>query len=182
MDHPRVVDDPRALRALAHPLRQQILRRLVQEGPATSAILARELEEDRGATSFHLRQLARYGFVVVDEELSSGRRKFWRAADDDVRLPAPSQRHADDPAAAVVTELWRDSLADLAQFYGRDDPWLAEAGLSHSLMRLTKDELRAFADDYLALLGRYQRAPEAAPVDARPVTALFAAFPTRPAD
>jgi DNA-binding transcriptional ArsR family regulator len=182
VDHPRVVDDPRALRALAHPLRQQILRRLVQEGPATSAILARELDEDRGATSFHLRQLARYGFVVVDEELSTGRRKFWRAADDDVRLPSPSRGHAADPAMMVVTQLWRDSLADLAQFYGRDDPWLAEAQLSHSLMRLTQDELRAFAEEYLVLVRRYERPPGAAPPDARPVTALFAAFPTQAAE
>ena len=182
MDHPRVVRDPRALRALAHPLRQQILRRLSQEGPATSAILARELDEDRGATSFHLRQLAQYGFVVVDEERSAGRRKYWRIVPEDVRFPTP----ADEPelaaeSALVVSQLWKDSLADLVRFYGRGDPWVEDAELSHSHMRLTQDELRAFGEEYLALLRRYAtRLAEETPPDARPVTALFAAFPNQP--
>ena len=132
MDDPRVLRDPRALRALAHPLRQQILRRLSQEGPATSAILARELGEDRGATSFHLRQLAQYGFVVVDEERSAGRRKFWRVALDDVRIPTTAD------GGDVVSQLWNESLADLVAFYGRGDPWIEDTELSHSLMRLTQ--------------------------------------------
>ena len=177
MDHPRVVDDPRALRALAHPLRQHILRRLSQEGPATSAILARELGEDRGATSFHLRQLGRYGFVVVDEALSSGRRKFWRVAPEDLRFPKLPDGPASEVAGAVVSQLWRESLAELAGFYGRGDPWLAESELSHATLRLTRDELRAFADEYLALLRRYERPAEEAPSGARPVIGLFATFP-----
>lgn len=177
MEHPRVVDDPRALRALAHPLRQQILRRLAQEGPATSAILARELGEDRGATSFHLRQLGRYGFVVVDVALSSGRRKFWRVAPEDLRFPTPPDGPAGEAAGAVVSQLWRDSLAALAGFYGRADPWLAESELSHAALRLTRDELREFAEEYLALLHRYVRPAEEAPPGARPVIGLFAAFP-----
>src|SRR4249919_3323311 len=94
---PRYIDDPRALRALAHPIRQQILRRLAREGPATSAMLARELNADRGATSFHLRQLGSYGFVTVDEERSVGRRKFWRLVRDDLRFPS-------DPDGPVAAE------------------------------------------------------------------------------
>jgi DNA-binding transcriptional ArsR family regulator len=178
MELPRHLDDPRALRAFAHPVRQQILRRLAQEGPATSAILARELEEDRGATSFHLRQLARYGFVVVDEERSAGRRKYWRLADDELRFPTPSGDPAlDDASRAAVSQLWRDSLRELAVFYGRGDPWLEDAGLSHSGLRLTQDELRAFGEEYLELVRRYVRPAEKAPAEARPVIALFAAFP-----
>jgi DNA-binding transcriptional ArsR family regulator len=175
---PRNVEDPRALRAFAHPLRQQILRRLAQDGPATSAILARELEEDRGATSFHLRQLASYGFVVVDEELSAGRRKYWRLAEDDLRFPTPSGDPArDDASRAAVSELWRHSLGELAVFYGRADPWLEDAAISHSGLRVTQDELRAFGEEYLELVRRYVRPAEDAPAGSRPVIALFAAFP-----
>ena len=177
MEHPRVVDDPRALRALAHPLRQQILRRLSQEGPATSAILARELGEDRGATSFHLRQLGRYGFVVVDASLSSGRRKFWRVAPEDLRFPKLPDGPASEATEAVMTQLWGDSLAQLARFYDRGDPWHTESELSHATLRLTQDELRAFIAEYLELLRRYVRPAEEAPSGARPVIGLFAAFP-----
>jgi DNA-binding transcriptional ArsR family regulator len=178
MELPRHVDDPRALRAFAHPLRQQILRRLAQDGPATSAILARELGEDRGATSFHLRQLASYGFVVIDDARSAGRRKYWRLADDDLRFPTPSGDPVlDDASVAAVSQLWRDSLGELAVFYGRGDPWLDDAGLYHSGLRLTQDELRALGEEYLELVRRYLRPAEDAPAGARPVIALFAAFP-----
>lgn len=177
----RYLRDPRVLRALAHPLRQRILRSLSQEGPATSATLARELGEDRGATSFHLRQLGKYGFIEVDGNRSGGRRKYWRLVPADLRFPSEPAGEAADVAAAVVSQLWEDSLGELAGFYQRGDPWTREAELSHSSLRLTQEELRAFGDDYKELLGRYLRVAEDAPSGARPVTALFAAFPDTPA-
>lgn len=65
-----------ALKALAQPRRQQILQRLTLHGPATSAILARALALNTGATSYHLRELARYGFVedAAAEEPGGGGR------------------------------------------------------------------------------------------------------------
>ena len=129
----RDLTDPRALRALAHPTRQHILRRLAQEGPATSAMLARELNEDRGATSFHLRQLGAYGFIVVDEERSEGRRKFWRLVAQDLRLPRVPGEAGAEEAAATMTQLWGESLAALARFYQDGDPWVEDAELSHSV-------------------------------------------------
>jgi DNA-binding transcriptional ArsR family regulator len=174
----RDLSDPRALRALAHPTRQHILRRLAQEGPATSAMLARELNEDRGATSFHLRQLGAYGFIVVDAERSEGRRKFWRLVSQDLRLPRVPGEAGAQEASAAMTQLWGDSLAALARFYHEGDPWVKDAGLSHSALRLTRDELRAFENEYIALLSRYVRPAEEAPEGARPVIALFAAFPS----
>ncbi|MFE3360702.1 winged helix-turn-helix domain-containing protein, partial [Streptomyces californicus] len=47
---PREVTDPVALRALAHPLRQRILRALAEKGPATATGLAEVLGENTGAT------------------------------------------------------------------------------------------------------------------------------------
>src|SRR5258705_2201542 len=70
------------LRAMAHPLRMRILGSLRVDGPATSAMLARRLDTDSGQTSHHLRQLARYGFVVEAPDLgkgSRGRERWWRA-------------------------------------------------------------------------------------------------------
>src|SRR5690349_5294051 len=54
----RELSDPAALKALGHPLRQQILRHLHRDGPATATTLAAALGENTGATSYHLRQLA----------------------------------------------------------------------------------------------------------------------------
>ena len=59
----------REVRALAHPLRLRMLECLLDGGPATASMLARELGESSGATSYHLRILAKYGFI---EEADGG--------------------------------------------------------------------------------------------------------------
>ncbi|MEU3075073.1 ArsR/SmtB family transcription factor [Streptomyces laurentii] len=72
--------NPRSLRALAHPLRIQMLRALRHQGPATASQLAEKLGESSGATSYHLRQLAAHGFVEDAPELGKGRERWWKAA------------------------------------------------------------------------------------------------------
>ena len=73
------VTDVRALRALAHPLRSQLLGRLRLDGPATASQLGRLYGESSGATSYHLRQLAAYGFVEEVEGQGTARERWWRA-------------------------------------------------------------------------------------------------------
>ena len=57
------ITDIGMLKALAHPRRQAIMQRLSVHGPATSTTLARDLGWNTGATSYHLRELAKYGLV-----------------------------------------------------------------------------------------------------------------------
>ena len=54
------------LRALAHPMRTQIMATLQRFGPSTATGLAERLGVNTGATSYHLRQLAAAGLVVED--------------------------------------------------------------------------------------------------------------------
>jgi DNA-binding transcriptional ArsR family regulator len=70
--------DVNAMRALSHPLRLELLDRLRTEGPATASLLAQRIGESSGATSYHLRQLARYGFVEEDVRDAKGRERWWR--------------------------------------------------------------------------------------------------------
>ncbi|HOX33284.1 MAG TPA: winged helix-turn-helix domain-containing protein [Spirochaetales bacterium] len=72
--------DPRNLKGLAHPLRVEILGSLRVEGPATASVLAARLGESSGATSYHLRQLASFGFVEEDPARGSARERWWRAS------------------------------------------------------------------------------------------------------
>jgi DNA-binding MarR family transcriptional regulator len=60
-------------------------------GSATSARLAAEFDYDRGATSYHPRQLERFGFVEEDTGRSAGRRRFWSAVPQG--RAAPPRRH-----------------------------------------------------------------------------------------
>ncbi|MEO8328465.1 MAG: winged helix-turn-helix domain-containing protein [Candidatus Nanopelagicales bacterium] len=75
-----VVLDGVNVRGLAHPLRVKMLGLLRQHGPATATGLAAELGESSGATSYHLRQLADYGFIVEAPKSGSGRQRWWQAA------------------------------------------------------------------------------------------------------
>jgi predicted ArsR family transcriptional regulator len=59
----RMLDDPLAIRAMAHPLRLDLMAIIGRLGQATTADAARELGISHGLASHHLRQLAKYGFV-----------------------------------------------------------------------------------------------------------------------
>ncbi|WP_405525424.1 helix-turn-helix domain-containing protein [Streptomyces canus] len=72
--------DARSLRGLAHPLRMELLNALRRRGPATASMLAERLGESSGATSYHLRQLAEYGFIADAPEHGKGRERWWKAA------------------------------------------------------------------------------------------------------
>src|SRR5918993_3162549 len=80
--------DARSLRGLAHPLRIRLLGLLRQDGPSTATLLADRLGLSSAATSYHLRQLAAYGFAVEDEERGVGRERWWRAAHESTRYGA----------------------------------------------------------------------------------------------
>ncbi|PDT14236.1 transcriptional regulator [Rhizobium sp. J15] len=85
----RVVPEPTALKALAHPMRLRMLGMLRIDGPATATQLAARLGLNSGATSYHLRQLAQYGFI---EEAPHGSRRdrWWRASHELTSVP-PSE-------------------------------------------------------------------------------------------
>jgi DNA-binding MarR family transcriptional regulator len=83
----KVVTDLDTLRAVAHPLRMSLLGALRMHGPATASELARRLGESSGATSYHLRQLARFGFVGDDDSPARGRERRWKALHQRTSLP-----------------------------------------------------------------------------------------------
>ena len=74
-----VIRDPRALRALAHPVRLEILERLGLDGPATATVIGEAVGISPSAASYHLRALARFG-LVVDAGGGTGRNRPWQAA------------------------------------------------------------------------------------------------------
>src|SRR5258705_13054713 len=73
----REIRDAETARALAHPVRIRIIEKLAFGGPLTATALSELIGESPANTSWHLRQLARYGFI---EEAGggSGRQRPWR--------------------------------------------------------------------------------------------------------
>ena len=67
------------LKAFAHPLRMEMYRLLGDRGQATASMLARATGESTGQTSYHLRQLAKFGFVEEVPGEGTARERWWRA-------------------------------------------------------------------------------------------------------
>ncbi|MFD9904926.1 ArsR/SmtB family transcription factor [Streptomyces sp. NPDC059063] len=190
---PEELRDLRVLKALAQPRRQQMLQHLTLHGPATSATLARALGLNTGATSYHLRELARYGFVEETESAGHGRERWWRAVPGDRRFPPRSRQSAEMRLVMdelnhlsyaadleLFEQLQRDSgTADSPRDSGgpEADEWADAFPYSRGTMRLTAAELRAFFEEYIALLNRYKRSDADTPPGARTVLTRFLAFP-----
>ena len=83
----KIVSDLDTRKAMTHPLRMRLIGELRRNGPATASELGRALGESSGSTSYHLRQLERYGFVADDDVQPSGRERRWRALHTQTSLP-----------------------------------------------------------------------------------------------
>jgi DNA-binding transcriptional ArsR family regulator len=182
MTLPEELTDLEALKALAHPRRQAMLRHLESHGPATSATLARALGLNTGATSYHLRELARHGFVEDMPERSRGRERWWRMVRRDLRFPRRSRQ--DLQTRAVVDEMNRLAFAadleSFAQAQSESDArgdWADAQPYSRGSIQVTPEELRDFFEEYVALLNRYKRPEGRLPPGARTVLTRFLAFP-----
>ncbi|MDX3114191.1 MULTISPECIES: helix-turn-helix domain-containing protein [Streptomyces] len=183
--------DLATLKALAQPRRQRMLEHLTLHGPATSATLARALGLNTGSTSYHLRELARYGFVEETDgeprpaggaEPSAHRERWWRAVPGDRRFPPRSRQSPE--MRQVMDELNHHAYAadvDLFERLQRDapdgDPWGDAFPYSRAAVRLTLPELREFFEEYIALLNRYKRPESRTPPGARTVLTRFFAHP-----
>ncbi|MFJ9029250.1 ArsR/SmtB family transcription factor [Streptomyces sp. NPDC102274] len=141
--------DARSLRGLAHPLRIRLMTTLRHEGPATASQLAERLGESSGATSYHLRQLAVYGFVEDDPTRGKGRERWWKASDEGTRF-GPDLHTDTDPAVRGAVDLMLHEVAsihtqELATWLGTasDWPrkWSSSADLSDFTLRLTSEQL-----------------------------------------
>lgn len=74
------ITDARTIRTLAHPLRLQILDLLGEHGPLTATQVSDHVAESPPSCSFHLRTLARYGYVE-DAGGGQGRNRPWKLSE-----------------------------------------------------------------------------------------------------
>ncbi|MFJ8595618.1 ArsR/SmtB family transcription factor [Streptomyces sp. NPDC093598] len=129
-DRPAHQLDARSLRGLAHPLRMRLLTALRRGGPATASQLAEKLGESSGATSYHLRQLAEYGFVEDAPGHGKGRERWWRSVHGGVQFDEALLRDA-DPAVRGAASVWLHEVAtthaqELSTFLGTAHEWPRE--------------------------------------------------------
>ena len=147
------------LQALAHPLRIRILE-VLREGPATASTLGRRLGESSGATSYHLRALARAN-LVEEEEQASRRERWWRRRAERIVFPTGSEEPDVRAAEARLRSFFisRDERL-LAQFLAHqhelDPTWDNASFVGSWELELTADEAVDLGREILALIDGYR--------------------------
>jgi DNA-binding transcriptional ArsR family regulator len=180
--------DPKALRALAHPTRLQLVGQLRIHGQLTATQAGELLGESSASCSFHLRQLAKYG-LVEEAGGGHGRERPWRATAMFTAWPDV----ADDPKveaaagllAGVIIDYWMTALLRWLDVRP-DEPeeWQRAAMFGDTSVYLTATELAEMGRQMRLLVDGYldrQTIPELRPAGARLVNVLHIAHPVIPA-
>jgi DNA-binding transcriptional ArsR family regulator len=182
----RRLDDPMVMRALAHPLRIQLLELISLHGPLTATECAERTGESPASCSFHLRMLAKYGFVE-EAEGGTGRQRPWqRTAVGHSWSAGPEQSESREAAAGLAQVIRSRTMTQLEDFLahaGELAPaWLEASMQSGGTLWLTPDELARMDEAIQALtapfLSRFDR-PEEIPAGAMPVQVVVYGFPRR---
>jgi DNA-binding transcriptional ArsR family regulator len=167
-----------ALRALAHPLRVEILDTLSTYGHFTASGLGERLGESSGATSYHLRQLEKHGFVREVEGKGTGRERWWERTPgsinigSDEAIATPAGRSA---ANMIYRQMRHNQDRMLNDFVERGPDelsaeWLDGSAISSLNTRLTPEQMRQFVEEFMKLVDRYiipnknQQVPNSRPV------------------
>lgn len=152
------ITDPSRIRALAHPLRLELLDFLGDVGEATATQCAEHTGETVANCSFHLRTLAKAGFI--EPAPSRGREKPWR--------PVTRSRTLDvDPAdptsftamselvGLVLTREAERVRSFLATHPHRPDAWRDTVSVATSSFWATADEMRELVETITHLTDRF---------------------------
>jgi hypothetical protein len=153
------ITDPKALRALAHPLRWQLIDLIGSEGTATATRCAEVLGESVASCSYHLGMLAKYGYIeeVPDR---TGREKPWRLISERQELGSAGLDSEGQLASEAATEAFLDhEFARTRQRYRRTslEPEQWRPALVGESVWLTEEDYAAAKQELFAVLERYRR-------------------------
>ncbi|MCU1412841.1 MAG: hypothetical protein JWN80_181 [Microbacteriaceae bacterium] len=178
--------DLEALKGLAHPLRLQIFDALSVHGPATASGLAERFGESSGATSYHLRQLERHGFVREVEGRGTGRERWWERTPQGVVIDGGDldETPVGRAASELVMRQWLQNRTRAIEDFighGREDfgvEWENDSILTMANLRLTREQLKQvvsqWAEHMQPVLDSFVGQDEPG---SRPVQIHFNAFP-----
>jgi DNA-binding transcriptional ArsR family regulator len=174
------IADPQRIRALAHPLRLQLID-VLGEGPATATRCAELTGESVASCSFHLRMLAKYGYIEAPERI--GRQKPWKLTSPGLEIRPDD----DDPdavragqamAAVYVDHAFEQTRRWVVEMVGEPDAWTQASTVAGASVWATVDELAELSETLQGIADRLKGRsdnPSARPEGARPVRIFGAA-------
>ncbi len=185
LDNVRELTDSRTLRALTHPVHIALIEALLLGGAMTATEVGERIGESPTTCSFHLRQLAKYGFV---EEAGGGkgRSRPWRLTSVGMQFATAHDDPETEMAAGALVRMLRErqfaryrTWLETNKNFPRQ--WRDAAGSSESIIYLPAGELEGLNQELLALLlPRFRERltdPALRPPDAVPVEFLMLAYP-----
>lgn len=156
------ISDPKAMRALAHPLRLALLEAIGQaEGQTLTATQASEIIGESPANcAFHLRTLAKYG-LIEEAGGGRGRERPWRQAYETLQFDPPWQdmqtRVAFEAMGAVWFERWVDRARErLLRLNAYPEQWQKGVVASQHDAYLTAEEASSVQGKISGLLEPYR--------------------------
>jgi DNA-binding transcriptional ArsR family regulator len=142
------------MRALAHPTRLALLDHLHEAGQATATECAAVVGDSPSSCSYHLRALARWGFIEAGSG-GFGRERPWR----------PTATRIEFASDGLESSVLRDELVGRQQHRVRDAlrhehelprRWRTAAQTSSATLELTASELEELGERFEALLDEYR--------------------------
>lgn len=140
----RVLTDPAAIKALAHPARLTVLEALGEGEELTATECAQVAGISPSAMSYHLRALEKWGFVERADASADGRERPWRATSSGWSVDAVPDQVAATAADAVAGTSLGQVRAELGRWFERErgEPkvWRDLAGMQNRRLWLTAEE------------------------------------------
>jgi len=176
------------LRAVHHPTRRRIIDHLYLHGPAQVGTLARDLEQQVGSVSHHLRMLERAGIVAPAPELATdGRTSWWRLEQDSVTWSVDDFADAAERMQAKAAQRLNlnHHLAKLSAWMREsehaDPAWRHAAFSSDALAMASPMELEQLSEALRVVTREWrERIDPDDGTERRPVFVFNHGFPTRP--
>lgn len=177
------ITDPKAIRALAHAARLEVISELYStQVSRTATELAAQTGLTPSAMSYHLRALQKWGIVVPAPTAGDARERRWKAAGTDFAINSGGE------AANPVVDLELDAFRRRATAYARTRDERRRAGapaeaptavvLASDLLYLTREQQAELNRRLFALLSEYELDdPHRIPAGAERMAAMWSLIP-----
>lgn len=175
-------ENPRSIRALAHPARLAIIDALTTGEELTATQCAELTGLSPSATAYHLKLLERYGLAETAALRPDRRERPWRATGRQIQTDLDGSTPGGASAVAAVVAAHIDMTRAIAVEFTAAGPaepeeWRDAAVLNNADLWLTVEEFQRLGEELAAVIAPYRRRTR--PAGSRQVRVMNVVVPRR---